>query len=58
MVTKISLILGVVFAILWFVTPKESVYETDNMEMVSTKKVFLLITVICCGFLIASILWW
>ena len=51
---KMSLAGMVVFGILWYRTSPESVYETVELEMVSTKKVFLIITLVCFGLFLAS----
>ncbi|MBF0103239.1 MAG: hypothetical protein HQK77_20255 [Desulfobacterales bacterium] len=58
LVTKISFIGTILFGILWYVTSKDSVYETIEMEAVSTKKVFLYLAIVCFGFWLASIFFW
>lgn len=54
LLTKIGLVGMVVFGFLWYRTSPESVYETVELEVVSTKKVFLIITLVCFGFFLAS----
>lgn len=58
LVTKISIVGTVVFGILWYVTSIDSVYETIEMDVVSTKKVFFILAVVCAGFSMASIFLW
>jgi len=57
-ITKWSLLGTVVFGILSYVIPREYVYETVEMEVVSFKKVFLVLAIVCLGFLLASIFLW
>ena len=56
--TKITFFLFIFFAILWFITPKDKIYETVEMETVSLKKVFLLVTLVSLGFFLASLGLW
>ena len=58
MLTIISLVGAIIFGILWYITPKENVYETVEMELVSKKKVFLRLAIVCLGFWLASIFLW
>jgi hypothetical protein len=58
LLTKISFIGTVVFGLLWFITSKERVYETIEFEVVSLKKVFLILAVVCLGFCLASLFMW
>jgi len=58
LITKISFIGTIIFVILWFITSREKVYETVEMEIVSVKKVFLILAVVCFGFFLASLFVW
>lgn len=58
LITRISFIGTIIFVLLWFITPKEKVYETVEMEIVSVKKIFLIFAIVCFGFLLASIFVW
>jgi len=53
-----SLIGAVVFGYLWYRTSPASTYETVEMETVSTRRVFLILCLVCLGFFLASALWW
>ncbi|MBW2466249.1 MAG: hypothetical protein JRF02_03030 [Deltaproteobacteria bacterium] len=37
---------ALLFALLWYVTPQDSFYETVEMEIVSKKKVFLRLAIV------------
>ncbi len=50
------LFLTVVFALLWYVTPADHTYETVEMDVVHTRKVFLLLTVLCLAAWLASLM--
>ena len=58
LITRISFIGTIFFVLLWVITPKEKVYETVEMEIVSVKRVFLIFSIVCFGFLLASIFVW
>jgi drug/metabolite transporter (DMT)-like permease len=47
---KIFLALALLFLFLWRRTPPESRYETVELEIVSTRKVFLVLAVVMFGF--------
>lgn len=47
--STLSLFFAALFAVLWYATPAEHVYETVELERVHTKKVFLLLTVLSLG---------
>ena len=49
-ISDICLFLTVLFVILWYVTSRDSVYETVDGDVVSTKKVFLIISIVCFCF--------
>jgi uncharacterized membrane protein YpjA len=57
-ITKISFIGIILFGYLWYRTSLESTYETLEMETVSTKRVFLVLSVVCFGFFLASLFLW
>lgn len=42
-------------AVLWFITPKDSYYETVEMETLSKKKVFFHLTIVLFGSWLALI---
>ena len=48
----------ITFGYLWYRTSPQSTYETLEMETVSTKRVFLVFTVVCFAFLLASLFLW
>ena len=52
--STISLGLGIVFLALWYITPKGSHYETVEGDMVSTRKVFLVLAVVSLCVWLAS----
>jgi len=54
LLAKFSLGGIVVFGILWYRTSPDSVYETVELEVVSTRRVFLIITLVCVGLFLAS----
>jgi hypothetical protein len=58
LITKISFIGTIIFGLLWLLTPKNKVYETVEMETVSTRKIFSILAIVCFGFLLASIFIW
>ena len=57
-ITIISLIGTIIFAYLWYRTCPDKEYETVEMERVSLKGFFLVMAVVCFGFLLASLLVW
>jgi len=57
-ISKISLIATILFGYLCFRTSPDSKYETVEMEKVSTKWVFLVISIVCFGFFLASLTVW
>lgn len=57
-ITKISLFGIILFVYLWYRTSPESKYETVEMETVSTKRVFLVLSGVCFGFFLASLFLW
>lgn len=44
-----ALLLGAVFTVLWHITPPESTYETVELEVVHTRKVVLVLAIVCLG---------
>ena len=44
--SSICLFLTVFFTLLWYVTSRDSVYETVDGEIISTKIVFLILSVV------------
>jgi len=58
LVSKISLVGAVVFSLLWLMTSSDRVYETIEFEMVSLRKVFLILALVCLGFFLASVYLW
>ena len=52
--STISLGLGILFLALWHITPEGSYYETVEGDVVSTRKVFLVIAVVSLCFWLAS----
>ena len=57
-ISIISLIGTIIFAYLWYRTSPDKKYETVEMEMVSLKGFFLVMTVVCFGFFLASFFVW
>ncbi|MBN1226248.1 MAG: hypothetical protein JXA79_04605 [Deltaproteobacteria bacterium] len=57
-ISKISLIATILFGYLCYRTSPDSKYETVEMEKVSTKWVFLVISIVCFGFFLASLTVW
>ena len=52
-ISDICLFLTVLFVILWYVTSRDSVYETVDGDIVSTRRVFLIISVVCfCSWIV------
>jgi hypothetical protein len=52
---KIFLALALLFLFLWRRTSPESRYETVELEIVSTKKVFLILAVVLFGFFVFTL---
>jgi hypothetical protein len=47
--SRVSLAVALLCTVLWFKTPKDSYYETVEMDIVSTKKVFLILAIVFFG---------
>ena len=45
----VVLAVALLCAVLWYKTPKDSYYETVEMEVVSTKRVFLILAIVFFG---------
>ena len=58
LLSKISLFGAVVFSVLWLITSSERVYETIEFDLVSLKRVFLVLALVCLGFFLASAFLW
>ena len=46
-IAEILLVVGVIFSVFWYMTSSDSVYETVEGDIVSTKMVFLILSVVC-----------
>ena len=47
--SEVVLAVALLCAVLWYITPKDSYYETVEMEVVSTKRVFLILALVFFG---------
>ena len=47
--SRVTLAGALLCAVLWYITPQDSNYETVEMEVVSTKKVFLHLAIVFFG---------
>ena len=47
--SRVTLAVALLFAVLWYITPQDSYYETVEMEVVSKKKVFLNLAIVFSG---------
>lgn len=56
--STISLTGAIVFGLLWLITSRERVYETIELDIVPLKRVFLVLTLVCLGFFLASVFLW
>jgi len=45
-ISNICLFLTALFAVLWYMTSRDSIYETVDGDIVSTKKVFLILCMV------------
>ena len=45
----VTLAVALIFTVHWYITPKDSYYETVEMEVVSTKRVFLILAIVFFG---------
>ena len=45
----VVLAVALLCVVLWYKTPKDSYYETVEMEVVSTKRVFLILAIVFFG---------
>ncbi len=52
---KVFLALALLFLFLWRRTSPDSRYETVELEIVSTKKVFLILAVVSFGFFVFAL---
>ena len=51
--SNISLFLAALFTLLLYLTSRDSVYEMVDGDIVSTRVVFLIFSIVCFGFWIA-----
>jgi len=58
LISIMSLIGTIIFAYLWYRTSPDKEYETVEMERVSLKRFFLVMSLVCFGFFLASLLMW